>query len=44
MSPVATPFTDHCVVEHFGAGEARVDLDAQCFGLFTEPAAQVAQA
>ena len=32
------------VVEHLGAGEARVDLDAQRLGLLAEPAADVAQA
>ena len=32
------------VVEHLGAGEARIDLDAQRLGLLAEPAADVAQA
>jgi len=32
------------VVEHLGRGKARIDLDAQCLGLLTQPAAQVAQA
>jgi hypothetical protein len=32
------------VVEHFGAGEAGIDLDAERFGLRAEPAAELAQA
>ena len=32
------------VVEHLGAGEARIDLDAQRLGLLAEPAADIAQA
>ena len=34
MSPVATPMTAPCVVvEHFGGGKARIDLDAERLGL-----------
>jgi hypothetical protein len=32
------------VVEHFGAGKAGIDLDAERFGLGAEPAAKLAQA
>jgi hypothetical protein len=31
------------IEQHFGAGEARVDLDTQRFGLFAQPAADVAE-
>jgi hypothetical protein len=31
------------VVQHFGSGEAGEDLDLERFGLFSQPAAQVAQ-
>src|SRR5438046_455370 len=30
------------LVEHFGRGEARKDLDAQCLGLLAKPAADIA--
>ena len=40
MSPVTTPLTRALVVvEHFGGGEARIDFDAELFGLLGEPAA-----
>jgi hypothetical protein len=29
------------VVQHFGAGEAGIDLDAERFGLLAEPAAEL---
>jgi hypothetical protein len=38
MSPVATPLTDRLVEQHFGAGKAGIDLDAQRLGLLAEPA------
>ena len=40
MLPVATPLHRAVVVvEHFGGGETREDLDAERFGLLAEPAA-----
>jgi len=32
------------VVQHFGRGEPRIDLDAQRFGLLRQPAAEIAEA
>ncbi len=31
------------VIEHFGGGKARIDLDAEAFGLFGQPATDIAE-